>query len=87
MADEHVETEERGQHGVGHIVPVKVLAVTGIALLILTVITVWVASVDLGNINYPLFSELDPWLENIRGEERFKELMVRVKHQWENFEV
>ncbi len=26
-------------------------------------------------------------LENIRGEERFKKLMERVKHEWENFEV
>ena len=51
MADEHVESAEHGHHGVGHIVPVKVLAATGIALLILTVITVWVASIDLGNIN------------------------------------
>lgn len=39
-----------------------------------------------GNINYPYF-ETDPFLDNIRGEERFKKLMVRVKHEWENFEV
>lgn len=26
-------------------------------------------------------------LENIRGEERFKKLMERVKNEWENFEV
>ena len=51
MADEHVETEEHGHHGVGHIVPVKVLAATGGALLVLTVITVWVASYDFGNVN------------------------------------
>ena len=51
MANEHVESAEHGHQGVGHIVSVKVLAATGIALLVLTVITVWVASVDLGNIN------------------------------------
>ncbi len=44
-------------------------------------------AVDKGFINYPLFSELDPFLENIRGEPRFKKLMERVKHEWENFEV
>jgi tetratricopeptide (TPR) repeat protein len=44
-------------------------------------------AVDSGFINYPLFSELDPLLENIRGEPRFKKLMERVKHEWENFEV
>ncbi len=40
-----------------------------------------------GVLNYPLLSEYDPFLENIRGEERFKKLMERVKHEWENFEV
>ena len=44
-------------------------------------------AVDLGWINYPLLAEKDPFLENIRGEERFKKLMERVKHEWENFEV
>jgi TolB-like protein/Tfp pilus assembly protein PilF len=38
-------------------------------------------------INYPFFSKIDPFLENIRGEERFKKLMERVKYEWENFEV
>jgi serine/threonine protein kinase len=42
--------------------------------------------VDLGMINYPLMSELDPFLANIRGEERFKKLMERVKYEWEHFE-
>jgi len=40
-----------------------------------------------GFINYPWLSEGDLWLENIRGEERFKELMERVKKEWEEFEV
>jgi serine/threonine protein kinase len=44
-------------------------------------------AVDIGFINYPLFSELDPFLENIRGEPRFKKLMERVKQEWEDFEV
>ncbi|MFH1763332.1 MAG: hypothetical protein ABIF09_03980 [Gemmatimonadota bacterium] len=44
-------------------------------------------AVNHGFINYPLLSEGDPWLENIRGEERFKELMVGVKREWETFEV
>ena len=40
-----------------------------------------------GFINYPFLKEIDPFLENIRGEERFKKLMKRVKKEWENFEV
>ena len=40
-----------------------------------------------GFINYPFLNEHDPHLENIRGEERFKKLMERVKYEWENFEV
>jgi len=48
----------------------------------------WLESaVNSGFINYPLLAEKDPWLENIRGEERFKKLMERVKYEWENFEV
>jgi len=44
-------------------------------------------AVDRGFINYPLLAEKDPFLANIRGEERFKKLMERVKHEWEHFEV
>ena len=44
-------------------------------------------AIERGNFNYPSFNELDPCLENIRSEPRFKELMKRVKHVWENFEV
>ena len=43
-------------------------------------------AVDRGWCNYPLFSELDPFLANIRGEPRFKKLMERVKYEWEHFE-
>ena len=42
-------------------------------------------AVEGGWINYPLFSEDDPLLESIRGEERFRELMVKVKRDWEAF--
>ncbi len=40
-----------------------------------------------GFINYPFLNETDPFLENIRGEPRFKKFMERVMHAWENFEV
>jgi non-specific serine/threonine protein kinase len=43
--------------------------------------------VDLGMINYPLMNELDPFLKNIRGEERFRKLMTRVKKEWDEFHV
>lgn len=41
--------------------------------------------VNLGTSNYPLLSELDPFPDNVRGEERFKTLMERVKSEWERF--
>jgi hypothetical protein len=44
-------------------------------------------SVNLGTINYPFYSEIDPFLKNIRTEPRFKKLMERTKFAWENFEV
>lgn len=44
-------------------------------------------AVNLGSVNYPFFSEIDPFLKNIRSEKRFKKLMERVKQEWENFEV
>jgi len=44
-------------------------------------------AVNWGFINYPFLNEYDPFLENIRGEDRFKKLMKRVKHEWENFEI
>jgi TolB-like protein len=43
--------------------------------------------IRLGCVNYPLMNKHDPFLENIRGESRFKKLMQRVKHEWESFEV
>jgi non-specific serine/threonine protein kinase len=44
-------------------------------------------AVDRGWCNFPLFSDIDPFLASIRGEERFKKLMERVKYEWEHFEV
>jgi TolB-like protein len=44
-------------------------------------------SVNLGMINYPYMNNHDPFLAGIRGEERFKKLMERVKYEWEHFEV
>jgi hypothetical protein len=38
-------------------------------------------------VNYPFLVEHDPFLEVLRGEDRFKDLMVTVKHRWEAFEV
>jgi eukaryotic-like serine/threonine-protein kinase len=43
-------------------------------------------AVNRGMFNYPLFAEYDPFLEEIRGEERFRNLMERVKYEWEHFE-
>jgi non-specific serine/threonine protein kinase len=44
-------------------------------------------AVERGFINYPLLSDTDPLLENIRDEERFQKLMDRVEHEWDNYEV
>ena len=44
-------------------------------------------AVERGFINYHFLNQYDPFLENIRSEARFKELMKRVKYEWENFEV
>ena len=40
-----------------------------------------------GCTNYPFLNEYYPFLENIRGEKRFKKLMEKVKNEWESFEV
>jgi TolB-like protein len=40
-----------------------------------------------GMINYPLIAYKDPFLENIRNENRFKKLMEQVKYEWEKFET
>ena len=43
-------------------------------------------AVNKGFINYPELNR-NPHLDNLRGEERFKKLMERVKYEWEHFEV
>jgi len=44
-------------------------------------------AIDRGCINYPLFCRDDPLLDSIRGEERFKKLMDRIRPEWERFEA
>jgi serine/threonine protein kinase/cytochrome c-type biogenesis protein CcmH/NrfG len=43
-------------------------------------------AVNMGFINDPDLSR-NPYLDNLRGEERFKKLLERVKVEWEQFEV
>jgi tetratricopeptide (TPR) repeat protein len=44
-------------------------------------------AINAGLVNYPMIAEHDPLLANIRGEERFKQLMVRVKKEWKEFQI
>jgi non-specific serine/threonine protein kinase len=44
-------------------------------------------AVDRGFFNYPFLKDHDVFVENIRSEPRFKKLMERVKHEWENFKI
>jgi len=44
-------------------------------------------AVDRGFIAYPFLNEHDPFLENVRKEERYKKLMERIKYEWETFDV
>ncbi len=45
------DNEHQSDHGVGHIVPIWILAATGGTLLVLTAVTVWAASFDFGPAN------------------------------------
>ncbi|MFC2096739.1 hypothetical protein ACFLSI_00250 [Bacteroidota bacterium] len=48
----------------------------------------WVEnSTQWGFINYNYLNQHAPFLDNIRGEPKFKKLMKRVKKEWESFEV
>ncbi len=49
MASESSQHEAHQE--VGHVVPVRILFVTGMGLLVLTLITLWAASFDFGNLN------------------------------------
>ena len=40
-----------------------------------------------GFLNYPFLAEYDPFLANIRDESGFKQLIKKIKAQWEAFEV
>ncbi|MBT8486957.1 MAG: cytochrome C oxidase subunit IV family protein [Phycisphaerae bacterium] len=51
MSDETHASGSHADHGVGHVVPYRILVATGLALLVLTWITVSVASIDLGEAN------------------------------------
>ena len=44
-------------------------------------------AVDLGFINYPFLSEYNPFLKSIRGQPPFRELMRRVKQEWQEFDA
>jgi tetratricopeptide (TPR) repeat protein len=44
-------------------------------------------SFELGFINYPMLSRIDPYLENLRRDPRSKKLFERIKHEWEHFEA
>ena len=44
-------------------------------------------AVDRDFFNYPYLAETGPFLENLRGEERFQEMLEEVKQKWEYFEV
>ncbi len=47
---------------------------------------VYYSYANMGIMGYPYLQDHDPYLENIRGEPRFKDLMERVKSEWEHFE-
>jgi predicted Zn-dependent protease len=44
-------------------------------------------AISRGFINYQFLSRYDPFMQNLRGEERFHKLMERVKYEWEHFEI
>jgi cytochrome c oxidase subunit 4 len=56
--DEHHHDDEHGDghghHGLGHVVPFKILAGVGATLLVMTIITVMAARVDFGSLNLPI---------------------------------
>ena len=51
MAGHDLSEVQEDHTGVGHIVPIRILVATGTLLLVLTIITVWVASFDFGAAN------------------------------------
>jgi len=48
----------------------------------------WVRrALDRGCINYPYLSQTGPFMEKLRGDERFQEMLEEVRPNWESFEV
>jgi hypothetical protein len=45
------------------------------------------ANVEIGNINYPFLRDHDWFLDNLRPDPRFGELMEEVKGRWEAFDL
>ena len=45
------------------------------------------AAISRGMINYPFLSEHDRYLDSVRSDARFRQLMERAKREWERFEV
>ena len=41
-------------------------------------------TIRIGNVNYPFWSRHDTWLENIRSEARYAELMTQVEREWKS---
>ena len=44
-------------------------------------------AIERGMINYPFLSEHDRYLDNVRGDARFRDVMGRARREWERFEV
>ena len=44
-------------------------------------------NVEIGNINYPFFKHYDRFLDNLRPDPRFQELLENVRGQWESFDL
>ena len=45
------------------------------------------AAISRGMINYPFLSEHDRYLDSVRSDPRFRQLMERARREWERFEV
>ena len=44
-------------------------------------------AVDRGFFNYPFLNDYDPFLENLRSDQRFQELMEYTRERWESFDA
>jgi hypothetical protein len=44
-------------------------------------------AVDRGLIPHPYFRDHEPFFSKLRGDPRFEALMVRIKREWEEFDV